>query len=110
MPYIRIKKCVYKKKGRRRGKKKGCSSSIAKAKKYLTKLRMVDENTILEREIQIYLGEDSKKAQSLNKDPTKEVKRYLKQKIDEEYLKFDDHPQATTKKLLNTDEPAPWDH
>ena len=39
MPYERKGKCVYKKGNE---KPKGCSDSIEKAKKYLTKLRMVE--------------------------------------------------------------------
>ena len=39
MPYIRIGKCVHKKtKSGKRGKKQGCSKSVAKAKKYLKAL------------------------------------------------------------------------
>ena len=39
MPYKRIGKCVYKKNpDGSKGKKKGCSATVAKAKKYLKKL------------------------------------------------------------------------
>ena len=39
MPYIRVGKCVHKKtKSGKRGKRKGCSKSIAKAKKYIKAL------------------------------------------------------------------------
>lgn len=41
MPYIRKGKCVYRKDT---GKKVGCSSSASKAKKYLRKLYMVEED------------------------------------------------------------------
>jgi len=44
MPYKRIGKCVYKKKpDGSKGEKKGCSTSIEKAKKYLKKLYSVEE-------------------------------------------------------------------
>tara|TARA_Y100000592_G_C5374378_1_gene270189 strand:- start:4 stop:183 length:180 start_codon:yes stop_codon:yes gene_type:complete len=44
MPYKRIGKCVYKKKpDGSKGKKKGCSTSVEKAKKYLKKLYSVEE-------------------------------------------------------------------
>ena len=39
MPYIRVGKCVHKKtKSGKRGKRKGCSKSVAKAKKYVKAL------------------------------------------------------------------------
>jgi hypothetical protein len=41
MPYIRRGKCVYRKDT---GRKVGCSSSVAKAKKYLKKLYAVEED------------------------------------------------------------------
>lgn len=44
MPYTRDKKCVYKKNAdNSRGKKKGCSDTEAKAKKYIKKLYSLDE-------------------------------------------------------------------
>ena len=54
MPYMRDGKCVYKKKRNGgKGKKKGCSKTVAKAKKYLKKLYMVDE--VIRQEIKNYL-------------------------------------------------------
>ena len=45
VPYIRIKKCVFKKKkNKTKGKKVGCSKSVPKAKKYLKKLHSLKEN------------------------------------------------------------------
>tara|TARA_B100000131_G_C18020239_1_gene574246 strand:+ start:34 stop:369 length:336 start_codon:yes stop_codon:yes gene_type:complete len=45
MPYIRVGKCVYKKtKSGKRGKRKGCSKSVEKAKKYVKKLYSIDES------------------------------------------------------------------
>ena len=45
MPYIRVGKCVHKKtKSGKRGKRKGCSKSVAKAKKYVKKLHSVHES------------------------------------------------------------------
>ena len=44
MPYKRVGKCVYKKmRDGSQGKKKGCSKTVAKAKKYLKKLYSVEE-------------------------------------------------------------------
>jgi len=44
MPYKRVGKCVYKKKSDgSKGKKKGCSKSVEKAKKYLKKLYSIEE-------------------------------------------------------------------
>jgi len=41
MPYLRVNKCVYRKRpDGSRGKLKGCSSNVAKAKDYLTVLNM----------------------------------------------------------------------
>tara|TARA_E500000305_G_C3931704_1_gene193095 strand:+ start:108 stop:443 length:336 start_codon:yes stop_codon:yes gene_type:complete len=45
MPYIRVGKCVHKKtKSGKRGKRKGCSKSVAKAKKYVKKLYSLKES------------------------------------------------------------------
>lgn len=79
MPYERKGKCVYKKGSK---KPKGCSDSIEKAKKYLTKLRMVE----IEEQIKEFFS-----------------------KKDSEYLIFENHPQATIEKLLDENEKAPWD-
>ena len=44
MPYKRVDKCVYKKKrDGSQGEKKGCSKTVAMAKKYLKALYTVDE-------------------------------------------------------------------
>ena len=44
MPYKRVGKCVYKKKrDGSQGTKKGCSKTVAKAKKYLKTLYAVEE-------------------------------------------------------------------
>tara|TARA_R100001126_G_scaffold76564_1_gene45426 strand:+ start:433 stop:609 length:177 start_codon:yes stop_codon:yes gene_type:complete len=44
MPYKRVGKCVYKKNSDgSKGKKKGCSTSVEKAKKYLKKLYSIEE-------------------------------------------------------------------
>ena len=44
MPYKRVDKCVYKKKrDGSTGKKKGCSKTVAMAKRYLKKLYSVEE-------------------------------------------------------------------
>ena len=67
MPYERRGKCVYKKDT---GKKKGCSDSVEKTKKYLNKLRMVEEEQnlfSLDREIEEYLAEAAKDAKVLRK-------------------------------------------
>jgi len=48
MPYVRCGKCVYKgKKCKTKGEKVGCSDSIEKAEKYLTKLRMETNENIM---------------------------------------------------------------
>ena len=44
MPYKRVEKCVYKKKhDGSTGEKKGCSKTVAMAKRYLKKLYSVEE-------------------------------------------------------------------
>tara|TARA_R110002020_G_scaffold43145_12_gene125725 strand:- start:10429 stop:10602 length:174 start_codon:yes stop_codon:yes gene_type:complete len=56
MPYMRVGKCVYKKNANgQKGKKKGCSSSVEKAKKYLKKLYSVEE--VVREEIKNILKE-----------------------------------------------------
>ena len=60
MPYMRVGKCVYKKtQDGKKGKKKGCSKTVAKAKKYLKKLYTIDE--IIREEIKNYLQERKNK-------------------------------------------------
>ncbi len=49
MPYKRVGKCVYKKKrDGSQGDKKGCSKTVAMAKKYLKALYAVEEMVTLE--------------------------------------------------------------
>ena len=49
MPYKRVGKCVYKKKrDGSQGEKKGCSKTVAMAKKYLKALYAVEEMVTLE--------------------------------------------------------------
>jgi len=56
MPYTRSEKCVYKKKADgSRGKKKGCSDTEEKAKKYMSKLYSLDE-TDLDETDPMFLG------------------------------------------------------
>ena len=87
MPFVRKRKCVFKitKKGKQ-GKKKGCSKSVSKAKKYLKAL---------------YASSD---------DVMSEIKDYFRNQQDEDYLAFDDHPLADVESLMDPDKPAPWDH
>ena len=59
MPYKRVGKCVYKKKrDGSQGKKKGCSKTVAKAKKYLKALYAVDE--VVREELKRFLNERRK--------------------------------------------------
>ena len=60
MPYKRVGKCVYKKNpDGSKGKKKGYSTTVAKAKKYLKKLYTIDE--IIREELKNYLKERKNK-------------------------------------------------
>jgi len=60
MPYKRIGKCVYKKNSDgTKGKKKGCSKTVAKAKKYLKRLYSIDE--VIREELEKYLQERKNK-------------------------------------------------
>ena len=87
MPFRRDGKCVFKiKKNNKKGKKKGCSDSVAKAKKYLKAL---------------YASSD---------DVMSEIKDYFRNQQDEDYLSFQDHPLATPQNLMDPTKPAPWDH
>lgn len=87
MPFKRKGKCVFKiTKSGSQGKKKGCSTSVAKAKKYVKAL---------------YANSD---------DVMAEVKDYFRNQSDEDYLEFDDHPLSTASALMDPDKPAPWDH
>ena len=59
MPYKRVDKCVYKKKrDGSQGEKKGCSKTVAMAKKYLKALYAVDE--IVREELKKFLQERQK--------------------------------------------------
>ena len=61
MPYKRVGKCIYKKKpDGSQGKKKGCSGSVSKAKKYLKKLYSVEE--LVKDELSKVLGETNETA------------------------------------------------
>ena len=87
MPFKRKGKCVFKiTKSGKQGEKKGCSKSVAKAKKYVKAL---------------YANSD---------DMIAEIKDYFRDQQDDDYLAFQDHPLASIKNLLDPDVPAPWDH
>ena len=87
MPFKRKGKCVFKiTKSGKQGKKKGCSSSVAKAKKYAKAL---------------YANSD---------DIMSEIKDYFRNQKDEDYLSFDDHPLSDIESLMDPGKPAPWDH
>ena len=87
MPFKRKGKCVFKiTKSGKQGEKKGCSKTVAKAKKYVKAL---------------YANSD---------DVIEEIKDYFRDQQDEDYLAFQDHPLATVQNLMDPDKPAPWDH
>ena len=87
MPFKRKGKCVFKiTKSGKQGEKKGCSKTVAKAKKYVKAL---------------YANSD---------DMMAEIKDYFRNQQDEDYLAFDDHPLATVDNLMDPSKPAPWDH
>jgi hypothetical protein len=87
VPFKRRGKCVFKiTKGAKRGKKKGCSKSVAKAKKYVKAL---------------YASSD---------DIMSELKDYFRDQQDKDYLAFDDHPLSDISSLMDPSKPAPWDH
>ncbi len=87
MPFKRKKNCVFKiTKSGKQGKKKGCSKSVAKAKKYMSAL---------------YANSD---------DTMSEIKDYFRNQEDKEYLEFDDHPLSDIESLMDPNKPAPWDH
>lgn len=87
MPFKRKGKCVFKiTKSGKQGKKKGCSKSIAKAKKYVKAL---------------YANSD---------DVMSEIKDYFRDQQDKDYLEFDNHPLSDIDSLMDPDKPAPWDH
>tara|TARA_B100000214_G_scaffold274245_1_gene204391 strand:- start:9776 stop:11968 length:2193 start_codon:yes stop_codon:yes gene_type:complete len=73
----------------------------------------VDNRTIASRKLD-QLEEETKSYLSGKQKPSnvKEIKDYFNSKIndsDEEYMMFNDHPQATLNKILDEEEPAPWD-
>jgi len=39
-----------------------------------------------------------------------EIKDYFKNKEDEDYLVFDEHPLSNAEALMDRSKPAPWDH
>ena len=84
MPFKRKGKCVFKitKRGKQ-GKKKGCSKSVAKAKKYVKAL---------------YANSD---------DVMAEIKNYFRNQKDEDYLAFDNHPLSSIENLMDPSKPAP---
>ena len=87
MPFKRKGKCVFKiAKSGKQGKKKGCSTSVTKAKKYVKAL---------------YANTD---------DVMAEIKDYFRDQQDEDYLAFDGHPLAKVESLMDPTKPAPWDH
>lgn len=55
---------------------------------------------------QHYVDKISNSKQS---DILSEIKDYFNNLTDDDYLKFDDHPQSSIGKLLDKEEPAPWD-
>lgn len=85
MPFKRKGKCVFKI-TKKREQKKGCSKTVAKAKKYVKAL---------------YANSD---------DVMKEIKDYFRDQQDEDYLAFDGHPLADVDSLMDPTKPAPWDH
>lgn len=87
MPFKRKGKCVFKiTKSGNQGEKKGCSKTVAKAKKYVKALYANSE------------------------DMLSEIKDYFRDQQDEDYLSFDDHPLADPASLMDPSKPAPWDH
>ena len=88
MPWKRKGKCVYKKNknSKKLGKKQGCSTSISKAKKYLSALYANSEDVV------------------------EEIKDYFNKNKEEDYLEFDNHPLSSIEDLMDPSRPAPWDH
>lgn len=87
MPFKRKGKCVFKiTKSGKQGEKKGCSKTVAKAKKYVKALYANSEDVVAE------------------------IKDYFRNQQDEDYLAFQDHPLATVQNLMDPNKPAPWDH
>ncbi len=87
MPFKRKGKCVFKiTKSGKQSKKKGCSTSVEKAKKYARALYANSEDTM------------------------SEVKDYFRNQKDDDYMAFNDHPLADIDSLMDLSKPAPWDH
>lgn len=87
MPFKRKGKCVFKiTKSGKQGEKKGCSKTVAKAKKYVKAL---------------YANSD---------DMMAEIKDYFRDQQDEDYMAFNDHPLSDIESLMDPSKPAPWDH
>ena len=82
MPYEIKGNCVYKKSG----KKVGCSDDPEKYLKALYANTSENVNEVLD-----------------------EVKEYFETRQDSDYMKYEEHPLATTENLLDDDMPAPWD-
>lgn len=85
MPFKRKGKCVFKI-TKKTKQKKGCSKTVAKAKKYVKAL---------------YANSD---------DVMAEIKDYFRNQNDKDYLEFDDHPLSDLESLMDPSKPAPWDH
>ena len=86
MPFKRKGKCVFKvTKSGKQGKKKGCSKSVAKAKKYVKAL---------------YANSD---------DVMSEIKDYFRNQQDEDYLAFDDHPLSPWDHLTSDEDDEDFD-
>lgn len=89
MPFKRKGKCVFKiTKSGAIGKKKGCSKSVSKAKKYAKALYANSDDVM--SEVNNYFLEQSEQ--------------------DDDYMSFDDHPLANIESLMDPTKPAPWDH
>ena len=87
MPFKRKGKCVFKiTKSGKQGETKGCSKTVAKAKKYVKAL---------------YANSD---------DVLEEIKDYFRDQQDEDYMAFNDHPLSDIESLMDPSKPAPWDH
>jgi len=100
MPYTRSGKCVYKKKADgSQGKKKGCSDSEEKAKKYMSKLYSLDE-TDLDETDPMFLGGGAPKEEE---DPMGELfARVLNRMIMEEIEASDGELTVDTQEDLRT--------
>lgn len=108
MPYIRIKKCVHKKTSTGSvGKRVGCSQTIEKAKKYLTKLRSLKEGATVNPDILIdSVNEVISELPDGHKLRNSTIAKAVLKKIYELFQKNDpslvEDPKIITKKLLKT--------